>query len=203
MRNGLYVCVLAAACAGAPSGSPSVLPPAVVEPAASPGSSTIFYAVLEGLYDEGVGNDDVDILLRADKATQRLVHFVPGCPLCLPTIDALRLYRLRPKFYGLKGEPDSFGDGLPERERTLLRGSDDEQRQVLQAFVERSLQRRMASLRLTAAERTQWELVLHEMREKGTMLLRAAQSHDASVLGGAKGCAACDGLHAAGAWMAR
>ena len=48
----------------------------------------IFYAVLEGLYDDGVSNGDVDrILLKGEK--EYYFHFVYACPVCTPTIDAL------------------------------------------------------------------------------------------------------------------
>ena len=61
--------------------------------------------------------------LATDPTTGAYVNFVPGCPLCLPTIDALQLYRGRPKFHGLKVECDSFGDGLPASERAALRSA--------------------------------------------------------------------------------
>ena len=163
-------------------------------PAPAPGdSATIFYAVLEGLYDEGVANDDVDILLREDPATKLPMHFVSGCPLCHPAIDALRLDRGRPKVHGQKGDPDTFGPGLSAAEREALRNADILVRlPVLGAFVERSLQRKLSSLRLTKEERTTWHLALGDMRKKGAALLVAA-----------KGCAVCDGMRDAGAWMIR
>jgi hypothetical protein len=175
-------------------------------PAASPGyRETIFYAVLEGLYDEGVGNDDVDILLREDPATKLPMHFVYGCPLCNPAIDALRLYRGRPKFHGLKGDPDTFGPGLPAPEREALRNTDILVRlRVLHDLVERSLQRKLSSMRLTKDERTAWHLALAEMRDKGGKLLEQAREQGAAgALGAAKGCAVCDGMRDAGTWMIR
>ncbi|HEU4420465.1 MAG TPA: hypothetical protein VFT55_16125, partial [Planctomycetota bacterium] len=88
------------------------------EPPGRPGGpATIFYAVLEGLYDEGVSTEDVDILLHQDPATRQYSYFVAGCPLCTPAIDALQLYRGRPKFYGRKEACDTFGTGLPAKER--------------------------------------------------------------------------------------
>lgn len=174
--------------------------------AATPGDrATIFYAVLEGLYDEGVDNDDVDVLLREDPKTKALMHFVYGCPLCHPAIDALRLYRGRPKFHGLKGEADTFGPGLSAPERGQLQNADIVVRLgVLQGFIERSLQRKLSSMRLTKDERTAWHRALAEMREKGGEFLARAREHGtAGDLGAAKGCAVCDGMRDAGSWMTR
>jgi hypothetical protein len=53
----------------------------------------VFLAVLDGLYHEGVANDDVDVMLTRDATTGVFRYFVYACPLCMPTIDALQLYR--------------------------------------------------------------------------------------------------------------
>ena len=79
-----------------------------------PGSMTqlVFFAVLEGLYEDGVGTDDVDRILAVDPKTKqpRLEeHFVYSCPLCMPAFDAMVLYRSRPNFYGRKDSSDNFG----------------------------------------------------------------------------------------------
>jgi hypothetical protein len=169
------------------------------------GSGTIFYAVLEGLYDEGVATEDVDILLHQDPATLQFSYFVHGCPLCMPAIDALQLYRGRPEFYGRKEKSDTFGTGLPAKEREALRSGDAPARlQVLHDFMERCMKRKLASLRLTRAESEQWQLVLKEMSEKGSAMLKAEQEHGrAGALAGAKGCSVCKGMNDAGSWMGR
>jgi len=169
------------------------------------GPATIFYAVLEGLYDEGVATEDVDILLHQDPATKQYSYFVYGCPLCMPAIDALQLYRGRPKFYSQKGEPDTFGTGLPAKEREALRGDDVSARlRVLHDFIERCMKRKLASLRLNKAESEQWQLVLKEMRDKGSFMLKEAKEQGkAGALANAKGCSVCEGMNDAGSWMGR
>jgi hypothetical protein len=125
--------------------------------------------------------------------------------LCLPTIDALQLYRGRPTFHGLKVATDTFGDGLPAAESAALRGGDDKAKLVvMHDFVERCVQRKMASLRLTAAERKEWRLMLAEMAAKGGEMLKIArQAGQAGALSDATGCAVCDGMADAGSWMDR
>lgn len=169
------------------------------------GPQTIFYAVLEGLYDEGVATEDVDILLTQDPATNGFSYFVHGCPLCMPAIDAMQLYRGRPKFYGYKEASDTFGTGLPEKERQALRGDDVPARlQVLHDFIARCMKRKLASLRLTKSESERWQLVLKEMSEKGGAMLKLEQEHGrAGALAKAKGCSVCEGMNDGGTWMGR
>src|SRR5262249_30538104 len=74
-------------------------PVAAGAPSASEIDSTtrfIFYSTLEGLYEDGVSNQDVDqILLRKDH--QSYSHFIYACPICTTTIWALQAYRSRPE----------------------------------------------------------------------------------------------------------
>ena len=77
-------------------------------------SRFIFYSVLEGLYNDGLANSDVDqILLK--KEGHSYFHFIYACPICTATIWALQTYRVRPeRFYGLKTAATTFGPGLSE-----------------------------------------------------------------------------------------
>ncbi len=167
--------------------------------------SVLFHAVVDGLYHEGVANEDVDAMLQRDATTGGLRFFVTACPLCLPTIDALQLYRGRPSFHGLKMATDTFGDGLPAAEQEALRKGDDKAKlAVMHDFVERCVQRKMASLRLTAEERKEWRLMLTEMAAKGGEMLKyERQAGTAGALSGSTDCAVCDGMADAGTWMDR
>ena len=58
-------------------------------------SRFIFYSVLEGFYEDGLSNKDVEqILMRKEKQTY--FHFIYACPVCGATIWALEAYRGRP-----------------------------------------------------------------------------------------------------------
>src|SRR5262245_14721387 len=74
-----------------------------------PTTRFIFHAVLEGLYEDGLSNEDVDqILMRKEK--QNYFHFIYSCPICNATIWALEAYRARPDhFYGVKLPTATFG----------------------------------------------------------------------------------------------
>src|SRR5688572_10638658 len=58
----------------------------------------IFFAVLEGLYRDGVINGDVDLIIppgEGGKPAFDQETFVYACPLCHPAFEAFRLYRQR------------------------------------------------------------------------------------------------------------
>src|SRR4029077_3675969 len=81
----------------------------------SRGSQLVFFAVLEGLYRDGVANSDVDLIIPPGPNGQPRFdpeHFVYACPLCHPAFEAFRLYRQRDDFFGLKAPVNTFGPGL-------------------------------------------------------------------------------------------
>jgi hypothetical protein len=161
---------------------------------------TIFFAVLENLYVEGVATEDVDLVLAKDPQSGRLEHFVYACPICVPVIDAFLAYRKRPPFYGRKSESDTFGEGWDAAAKAKLKSPHiDDRLEVLNDFVERSLKNKLDSLRLTPEEQKEWQKALAEMREKGMALLKAAQARgEAGAMAQAKGCPSCDGANDGG-----
>src|SRR5215475_5620678 len=79
--------------------------------AQSQASQLVFFAVLEGLYRDGVTNTDVDLIIPSGddgKSKFDLEHFVYACPLCHPAYEAFRLYRHRDMFYGFKAPIDTL-----------------------------------------------------------------------------------------------
>src|SRR2546429_752891 len=69
-------------------------------------SQLVFFAVLEGLYRDGVSNDTVDLIIPpgANGAARfEPEHFVYACPLCHPAFEAFSLYRHRKEIFGFKG----------------------------------------------------------------------------------------------------
>ena len=86
----------------------------------------VFFAVLEGLYRDGVQNEIVDtiigekILKKDDKVK---THFVFRCKLCHATYEAFRTYRNRPAFMQAKGV-STFGKGANLSRLKKLRSND-------------------------------------------------------------------------------
>ena len=73
----------------------------------------VFFAVLEGLYRDGVQNEVVDAIigLAPKQGEQVKTHFVFRCELCHATYEAFKAYRQRPMFMNAKGA-STFGDGV-------------------------------------------------------------------------------------------
>ena len=158
----------------------------------------IFHSVLEGLYSDGVGNDDVDIILRRDPE-QGYVHFIYGCPICMPAIDALLVYRGRAKFYARKKESDTFGDGLDKFTRERLRSREDKERlDAINGMVTRWVERRMKMMRLEPGERKAWEELVAQGRKKGMEALRSMQKvNQAGAHQKLSNCAICEAAYGA------
>jgi len=173
--------------------------PRVIDSAYLP--QLVFYAVLEGLYEDGVSTDDVNRILAVDPRTRQPQfheHFVDACPLCAPAFDAFVLYRSRPRFHCRKDSADTFGSGLdPILAKKLRSDGKADQLEAIQTMVNRWVIRRLEGMRLTKDEREQWTAVIEEGRRQGMGRLQQAQAANQNEYLGWKGCAICDGTAAA------
>lgn len=159
-------------------------------------SQLIFLAVLEGLYRDGPSNDDIDLMIPPSKdggLPRFNDHFVYACPLCHPAYEALRLYRMRPRFYGLKGGADRFGPGLPPEVRAQLRSDDAELRRgAIQSLIEKWVSARLDLMRLSESERADITAQMEEGRKSGMEMLKRLPNIDRDKCpiceGGVAGC---------------
>ncbi len=140
----------------------------------------IFYGVLEGLYEDGVSNQDVDQILMK-KENQSYCHFIYACPICTTTIWALQAYRSRPEqFYSLKSpSPTStFGPGLPSSLRTELFSDDPHRRlKAINTLVKDWIGRRMDRMNLSTKDREALLKALEEKRKQGMEALESLRRH--------------------------
>ncbi len=162
----------------------------------------VFFAVLEGLYVEGAASKDVEVILERRKMAGGLegfVNFVYGCPLCIPALNALTVYRQRAKFPNAKGATDTFGRGLAKDIRDGLHSAEPLVRlSTIQRLVDRWVHQRLESKRLTEAERAKYQVTLEEYRKKGAGMLANAEGTGNTVFAGTDRCAICDGAVDAG-----
>ncbi len=153
---------------------------------------TIFFAVLEGLYEDGISNRVVDGILIGERDLKQPSLFVPGCPLCIPARDAFRVYRERTVFTGFKSPTGTFGGSDSDAIEAKLANPDLLARHAaLQERIQVWVKRRLDLMRLTPEEQTDWSYALAERRKKGMTLLPAALQAGQYI--GAKTCAICDG----------
>ena len=126
----------------------------------------VFFAVLEGLYRDGVKDDDVDLIIppgESGKPKFDQENFVYACPLCHPAFEAFRLYRQREFLYGFKAQINTLGPGLDQAVRTRLHSPNaDERRQAIEGLISRWVSQRLEMMRLAAAER---EAITREMEQ--------------------------------------
>src|SRR3954465_7841787 len=86
--------------------------PVVKDWKADPACRLVFFAVLQGLYEDGVSDEVVNSIVPADKkGREKMRHsFVLDCPLCQPTYEAFCVYQSRPRFLD-EGKTSSLGKG--------------------------------------------------------------------------------------------
>jgi hypothetical protein len=159
-------------------------------------SHEIFFAVLEGLYEDGVSSEAVDAITAKDPEHGYPANFVWACPVCMPAYEAMLTYRARPRFDFKKG-PQDFGPGLDEATMArLTTGEIAERQQAIMGLVERWLARRIEARRLTQVERDVWREEMAMRRKKGMSML---QSYQQQGMKGSyakmKACPFCDGAN--------
>ena len=97
MRFLLLLCVLGCSL---PGEEPSAFAP--FEGPSQPPEQMILFAVLEGLYRDGVSTEAAASIAALDQESGIPLNFVYNCPLCMPALDAFRVYLERPDFLGKK-----------------------------------------------------------------------------------------------------
>lgn len=158
----------------------------------------VFFAVLEGLYSDGVSTEAVDRVVGRKArggAPEIKATFVIQCPLCHPVYEAFCLYQQRPAFNGDKQKRDTFGKGLDSTlERTLQSDKLVTRQRGLQKLVHRWVEGRLTAMRLTEAEKIEWGRRLDERSDQGKKLLTELRGKDPvyACWSGYAGCPACD-----------
>jgi len=167
-------------------------------------SRFIFYSVLEGLYEDGLSNKDVEqILMKKEK--QSYFHFIYACPICTATVRALEAYRVRPEYlYISKPSVSTFGPGLSPWLREQLYSDDPRQRlSAINTLVKTWMNRRMMNRHLSKKDRAALIDALEQKRKQGMEALESFRRHehgpDLGVAEAApayvdlKECAVCNG----------
>ena len=152
----------------------------------------IFFAVLEGLYRDGVSSEIVDKLLEIDPITKYPANFVWSCPICFPVIDALDVYRARPNFRGRKTVGDTFGEGLPLAiTEQIMHGEVLVRQQVIKTLVEGWIRVALDARRLTPQERQRFQDLMVVGRKQGMEYLENYRKLGGNY-GWMKECPSCE-----------
>jgi len=167
----------------------------------------VFFAVLEGLYRDGIQNEIVDaiigekILKKDDKVK---THFVFRCKLCHATYEAFRTYRNRMPFMQAKGT-STFGKGVDLAQLKKLRSNDARTRiYAMGAMVRPWIMHRIKETRKTPEEKTAMKKQFTKYAQEGSDLLRTHKRAkdgfylDWSFYGSCQACEAAQDLGRAG-----
>jgi hypothetical protein len=150
----------------------------------------VFFAVLEGLYRDGVANQDIDLIVPPGtngQPTFYAEHFVYACPLCHPAFEAFRLYRQRKAFFGMKVPVDTLGPGLEPALAAALRSPQPrERRDAIERLINRWVRQRLDMMRLSDAEREAITRELEQGRKQGMSALKQGTQSRTN-------CPICDG----------
>jgi len=139
----------------------------------------IFFGVLEGLYRDGVETRVASAIASIEEPAGIPHNFVYGCPICMPALDALRVYAARPGFYRDKIGRDTFGSGLdPAVQARLLSDDGLQRRDALQQLIDRWVDERITSSGFDDQQREALTMALREMRKKGMGLLYQFKSEE-------------------------
>ena len=162
-------------------------------------SQLIFFAVIEGLYLDGVTNETVELIIGpGDKPDYERYreHFIYACPLCHPAYEAFKLYHQRQLVYGIK-PPDinTFGKGLDPEIITQLKSPKHTVRlEAIKGLVKKWTNQRVEKMRLVDQELSTLTQLITVGRKQGMGRLQKQMNdpnarHDPTW----KACAICDG----------
>lgn len=143
-------------------------------PVFGPAFQLVFFSVLDGCFQDGLSDADVDQFLLRAKPNGGYEHFVLNCPICSATVRALETYRARPDSHLKIGGKLAFGEGLTAQMHARLYSADVKERlSAIHDLEQNWVDRHVASLRLDPQETAQTQKELKDARDDGTRLLQA------------------------------
>lgn len=181
---------------------------------AGAGYQTVFFAVIEGAYRDGLSDAHLSTILKREEP-KTYEYFVYACPICTPAVAAFELYKARPRrLYALKSGGSTFGPGLPEAIAEKLESDEDAQRlRGIRLLMQRWIEAYLLSKNLEAGQLELWRRRLQEAAEEGLRLLRGYREADsagrlAPARAGSGRCEVCTGsiegaFKASGLWHER
>jgi hypothetical protein len=140
------------------------------------------------------------MLVATDSKSGAPLWFIQSCPLCMPAMNAIRVYAARPAFVGDKQARTTFGPGLSAEIRAGLASAEHRTRlDAFQSLITGWTANHLGRMRLTPEEHKVWQQWIGDMREKGNSILESYLEQGgpyAEAYRGWKQCAVCEGSNA-------
>jgi uncharacterized C2H2 Zn-finger protein len=152
----------------------------------------LFHAIYEGLIEDGAQPAAVKAIL--DKRDE---WFVPKCPICDSVFSAFRAYFVYSDNHGWKtgrddGMPDWYGRGWSVETLANLKHAEIKRRHgAFQALVEKYVDRRFETVRMTAERKDRMKEALKIGMKQGLESLKATGSEDHFPAS----CPSCEGAN--------
>lgn len=144
----------------------------------------VYSAVLEGLSTQGLPDATVDRLLAVDPEG-RPVSFIPGCPICMPSMRAFRDWRARP-------DRSAASPASPERVAALSQDDDLGRTSALARLVRELVSRRIATAGWSESEAEAWSGRFEAAAREGQRQLVAWQAKGVATYRAMWSCMICD-----------
>ncbi len=159
----------------------------------------IFFAVLEGCYEDGASTELVDAMRARDPKLGYPVNFVYACPICMPVLFALDNYAARAKFRSSKTYDDTFGAGVETALAKRILGADAADRRLaIETLISSWIRRWLDARRLTDAELAAWAEEFAKRRKTGMEFLENYRRvYPDAGFDAMKTCPACEAANGA------
>lgn len=187
---------------------PSLQPP-TQEWRSDPACQFVFFAVLEGLYTDGVPDEVVDLIVPPQDERGDSVErcFVFRCPMCHAAYEAFVLYQRRQAFNGSSEAKSTFGKDFDLTIRDSLKSDSAPARvKAMGNLIRPWIDRKINSLEMTDAKRDALVAKMLQYAEEGNRLFLARRAdptsiyHEWTFYGG---CQACEAVQAVATRMER
>ncbi len=174
--------------------------PDTLEWRSDPVNQMVFFAVLEGLYTDGVPNEVVDLIVSSkdDKESNVKHSFVFRCSLCHAAYEAFALYQKRPNFVATKGKANTFGTGVDPKILRDLKSDQPSVRVMAMGKMMRPwIDRRIKMMRLSPEEKTEMLVKMAQYASEGTAIFRKIKKTDSAYFDWQfyGGCQACEAIN--------
>lgn len=187
---------------------PSLQPP-TQEWRSDPACQLVFFAVLEGLYTDGVPDEVVDLVVPPKDGKDDSVErcFVFRCPMCHAAYEAFVLYQRRQAFSGSNEAKSTFGKDFDLTICDSLKSDSAPTRvKAMGNLIRPWIDRKINSLEMTDVTRDALVAKMLQYAEEGNRLFQARRAdptsiyHEWTFYGG---CQACEAAQAVARRMAR
>ena len=152
----------------------------------------LFHAIFEGLVEDGAPQATVKAIIE-----KRNEWFIPKCPICDAVLAAFNAYAVYGEHHGWKsprkdGLPDWFGNGWTRETVADLGNADVKKRHaVFQALVEKYVDRRFETVKMTPARKDRMQEALKIGMKEGLSRLKESGNEELFP----SSCPSCEGAN--------